>query len=87
MLVAWDDGTVARIIIGTDTVATHWMPAPDSPYKEKMDAAYAAGVNAAYDDCGHEMPPAHYKTYAEQDAWRRGLKAGYKDCETLAKRI
>lgn len=32
VLCAWADGTIGQITIGTDTLATHWMPLPEPPH-------------------------------------------------------
>jgi len=51
-----------------------------------LDAAFAAGACAAYDDCGHDIPPWWCVTGAEKKAWKAGLVSGYEDIKSLIQR-
>ena len=53
-----------------------------SPDTNDVDVVFAAGACAAYDDCGHDIPPWYY-TEIEQKAWKQGLEQGYKDIDAL----
>ena len=51
---------------------------------EDLEGAFASGaVGAAYDDCGHELPPIWCNTEALKAEWLRGLASGYRDCDHL----
>lgn len=56
---------------------------PKSSDQRDIDEAFAAGKCAAYDDCGHDVPPEWCHSDAEKEAWRRGLSSGYEDVERL----
>lgn len=45
--------------------------------------AYHAGCCAAYDDCGHNIPPWWCRAQHEQDAWNAGLADGYRHIDAL----